>query len=559
MNSPKFFPNQLPDYIRRHPRRSAECAVYDKLRQTLTGEWHVYYSRPWLGLDRDGRDKEGEADFVLAHPRYGMLVLEVKGGAISHDGRTGNWYTTNARGERYKLKHSPNDQATRNKFNLLELLKAQPGWSRRKIVHRIGVVFPDCAITGSLTSALPRYVVAGFEDMPRLAEWVERRQTAGDDEIAGSDVLGQDGMAILDEYFARSFQFEMPQAASLVNVDTEMRIMTDRQALVLGGLLNGAQRMSVPGAAGTGKTTIALERATRSAREGRRTLFLTFNRPLAQQLRYAQPDGVIDIRSLGALANQLARLAGLEFDSEQDGGPPSHKLIAPAVAVLGDAAKYDAIIVDEGQDFPFDALESVECLLRDLERGLLLVFFDDNQKVMSNAGTLAHRLPIFPLPLRQVVRNSRPIGEMLLPLLPQLSELVGPDGPGVEWREAAGIVSAGVVADILDELVFDRRIAPEHVTVLARDHEAIESLVIRGAIGKHRVRNAEEMPNQNTVCCETVRRFKGLESRVVVVVCPSEYLDERELLYVALSRARSLLIVVDQREKMPKIQRRFLE
>jgi Nuclease-related domain/UvrD-like helicase C-terminal domain/Uncharacterized conserved protein (DUF2075) len=559
MGSPVFFPSPLPDYIRRHPRRSAECAVYDILQRTLTGDWHVYYSRPWLGLDRDGRDKEGEADFVLAHPKYGMLVLEVKGGVISHDAKTGKWYTTNAKGERFGLKRPPDEQASRNKHSLREFLKAQPGWSQRDIVHRIGVVFPDCTISGPLTSALPRYVVAGFEDMPKLGAWVERRQTAGDEEVAGCDVLGEDGLAILDRYFARSFQLEMPQAASLVNVDTEVRVMTDRQALVLGGLLNGAQRMAIPGAAGTGKTTIALEKAMRLAREGSRTLFLTFNRPLAQQLRFAQPEAACDIRSVGALANQLARSARLDFQSEQDEGPPSHKLIPPAIAVLGGGAKYDAIIVDEGQDFAFDALESIEALLRDPERGLLLVFFDDNQKVMNNGGTLAHRLPIFPLPLRQVVRNSRPIGETLLPLLPQNVELIGPDGPSVEWKEVDGNIGAAVVADLLDELCNVRRISPGQITVLARDQAAVSSLLIRGAIGKRRVRNAEERPDEGAVCCETVRRFKGLESQVVVVVSPSEYLDERELLYIALSRARSLLIIVDQRGRSGLLRRRLSE
>lgn len=557
MGGPVFYPSPLPDHIRRHPRRSAECAVYDRLRQTLTGEWHVYYSRPWLGLDKDGRDKEGEADFVLAHPKFGMLVLEVKGGAISHDAKTGKWYTTNVRGERYPLKRPPDEQATKNKFALLDILKSQPGWSQRKIVHRIGVVFPDCTIEGALSSALPRHVVAGFEEMPTLAAWVERRQTAGDEEIAGRDVLGEDGLAILDRYFARSFQLESPQAANLVNVDAEVRVMTDRQALVLGGLLNGAQRMAIPGAAGTGKTTIALEKAMRLAREGSRTLFLVFNRPLAQQLRYAQPDSACDIRSIGALANQLARSAGLDFESEQDGGPPSHKLIAPAIAVLGDGAKYDAIVVDEGQDFAFDALEAIDALLRDSERGALLVFFDDNQKVMINGGTLAHRLPIFPLPLRQVVRNSRPIGEMLLPLLPQNVELIGPDGPSVEWKEVDGQVGAGVIADLIDELCNGRRISPGHITVLARDQAAVNSLLIRGGIGKRRIRNAEDRPDEGAVCCDAVRRFKGLESQVAVVVSPSEYLDERELLYVALSRARSLLIIVDQRGKIGLLQKRL--
>ena len=36
-----------------------------------------------MGTNRDGSEKDGEADFLIAHPESGFLSIEVKGGRIS--------------------------------------------------------------------------------------------------------------------------------------------------------------------------------------------------------------------------------------------------------------------------------------------------------------------------------------------------------------------------------------------------------------------------------------------------------------------------------------------
>ena len=73
-----IFPSQLPVEISQDPRRSAECRVYEALRRQLESDFHVYYSSPWLGIRPDGSEIDGEADFIVAHPNLGILVIEVK-------------------------------------------------------------------------------------------------------------------------------------------------------------------------------------------------------------------------------------------------------------------------------------------------------------------------------------------------------------------------------------------------------------------------------------------------------------------------------------------------
>ena len=89
-----MYPSKLPDDVLRDPKRAAECRVYDELRKQLDADYHVFYSSPWLGTRPDGSEVEGEADFIVAHQKIGMLVIEVKGGRINIDS-DGQWRSKN--------------------------------------------------------------------------------------------------------------------------------------------------------------------------------------------------------------------------------------------------------------------------------------------------------------------------------------------------------------------------------------------------------------------------------------------------------------------------------
>ena len=66
---------------------AAEKVLFKEFARQLGPEWTVLHSVHWLARD-GGRSRDGEADFLLAHPRHGVLIMEVKGGAISRDGAT---------------------------------------------------------------------------------------------------------------------------------------------------------------------------------------------------------------------------------------------------------------------------------------------------------------------------------------------------------------------------------------------------------------------------------------------------------------------------------------
>ena len=73
---------------------TSERNVYEAL-QGLDDDWLVFHSVGWQGA-RHGKQGDGEADFVIAHPRKGVMVVEVKGGNVEI--RDGRWFSIDRSG-----------------------------------------------------------------------------------------------------------------------------------------------------------------------------------------------------------------------------------------------------------------------------------------------------------------------------------------------------------------------------------------------------------------------------------------------------------------------------
>jgi hypothetical protein len=74
MLKPGLWPLHKPRPTESH----AEIAVYDALAKQLPQGWYAWHS---LRIRVPGHP-DAEADFVIADPARGVLILEVKGGRI---------------------------------------------------------------------------------------------------------------------------------------------------------------------------------------------------------------------------------------------------------------------------------------------------------------------------------------------------------------------------------------------------------------------------------------------------------------------------------------------
>ena len=78
---------------------AAERRLFERLREETPDELVAFHSVAWQLPGGKGRPEQGESDFVLAHPDYGVLTLEVKGGSVRYDAQAGRWFTIGKEGE----------------------------------------------------------------------------------------------------------------------------------------------------------------------------------------------------------------------------------------------------------------------------------------------------------------------------------------------------------------------------------------------------------------------------------------------------------------------------
>ena len=234
---------------------------------------------------------------------------------------------------------------------------------------------------------------------------------------------------------ANSFELRAPLAFELAEEERRLYRLTEQQYQVL-DMLSRQTRVAIAGCAGSGKTFLAAEKARRLAAQGFRVLVVVFNVLLAEHLRRGLADEPnITVRAFYGLCREVAEAAGLEIADEPEPGEEGEYYTGLAAAFAEHAelmaGRYDALIVDEGQDVAADWWLPLQILLVDPDRSPLYVFFDDNQKLFP----VPTGLPFLEEPFQLTVncRNTRRINELVMRFYKGgTMDAPGPEGPPVD-------------------------------------------------------------------------------------------------------------------------------
>lgn len=196
--------------------------------------------------------------------------------------------------------------------------------------------------------------------------------------------------------------------ANLARLNKEIAFLTREQKRVL-SFLHGHRQVVVEGCAGSGKTLVAVEKATRLAEAGLRTLLVCHNPYLAEHLRALVAGTPVVVRDFEQWVREL--LAEAVPDSAADRWTqfhePTDEELGKAFDALAGTGLFDAVVVDEGQDFRAEWWMVVEAALTDRTLGYLYVFKDDNQHLLPLRGGP----PIVACPFR-LSRNCRNAGRV---------------------------------------------------------------------------------------------------------------------------------------------------
>jgi hypothetical protein len=538
----------------------------------LDDEW-IIYVQPRLGLD--------QPDFITAHPRFGVCAVEVKDWSIGAYRQTADGHIEmRYQGGWTRSNEAPRYQAHRYRGaiheRLLSLTDDAPPFAQVRgivVMPRYTTAQAEAVIAKSRVLDSERWIeVFGYDDLqrdPTLVLTGSRQPVARHISPACLDVLRRN----LAEPEAQSDQ-RLPLSLSAGARDIEAN---PRDARI----------RRVRGPAGCGKSLGLAARAARLSFEGKEVLVVTYNSTLPHYLRDL---AARRCRDIGA---SLSRITFVHFhelcrraadDACVSGGQP---VIIPLPGVLTDfeakidrgieayrlgyGPRFDAVLVDEGQDF---SLKWWNMLRQHVCRpdGELLLVADPTQDVYGQRAWTDEERMVgagFSGPWTEL-RGSYRMPPDLTPVVTEFAQLhlsewsVNPvipyDHPqragrykptvkrwvNTEWGESCGERLGEEVVRLLGH---NPDLAPSDVVFLANHREGLEAVKVITDAGfevqhvfgttntEKRDRKLRFWGSASGVKGCTVQSFKGWESRAVVMFVGSGN-GARRLAYVGLTRVK---------------------
>lgn len=557
----QVFPQWLSESERSKPGKRAEILVYDKLSEQLKDDkWMVIY-----GAAIKWRHKEGisdrETELIVGHPDLGIVFIEVKGGSITREGNI--WYTTPIKElhkpiherERVELKKSPFVQVTDSakayerkiqEFITTQKIKIGP------LKFGTAVCFPDIEI-GNMDLAADglRKLTLDRSDLEKLPERLDEilRSHLG----ASGTAPKQEGMEVLRAVLARDWHINSFLNYQIQDAEEQRRKLTEEQFTLLYEMQDNPQ-MLIRGCAGSGKTMLAAKKAQQLASMGQRVLLVCFNENLAAWLgrsEYAHAN-ILPTFFHGLVAqivkdSKVVQLPPAPSETDPNKGLYYKKTMPEALelAALEKEMTFDAIVIDEGQDFDSAWLQALLRLLKDPEEGVFYVFYDDNQRIY-NSGNIALKLPKFRL--SKNMRNTEQIFAHVKryyhqPELITSSGITGPEPILIDvWKHENEYEA---VQDILSRLVQEGISLNDIAILTPRAKEKSIWSQATSSKGRYKIKWTLS-PFKGEVACCSIYSFKGLERKVIILTeLQHVYYKKRdELLYIGISRAQDHLIVL---------------
>ena len=522
----------------------AEARVFAALAG-LPAPWRVFPTVEWRLLAPQGGEQVGEADAVVFHPHHGLIVFEVKAGAVAV--RDGQW----SYGACAAMKQSPFAQARRNRYALVDKLRQRLGRGaadRLTVTH--AVWFPDLVWRGPLPGA----------EAPSSAFLLDRRHLADPlpalarifrEAAPNAQAWDRAQQRALAELLAPDCGCLVPLAVRVDDALGAMHQATDQQGRAL-RLLRSQPRLLVQGGAGTGKTLLAAALAREHAAQGRAVLFTCFNKALAEALATALADVPgITVLAFHELARHLATQAGLAYAVPADPAALGAFFREASAELLLQAAeqggpRFDTLVVDEAADFLPTWWVALEAL--GAPGFSWYCFFDRSQCLFQSGDGWEPPFQAAPFVLETNLRNTRPIGELAARLggcaLPPGFRV--DEGPApVVVRNADFAAMAAQLRRTLRDLLGPEAFRPEQVAVLSPYRHTNPGSAWAAGLDAVQVAGSLAAPEPGRVRVGTIQGFKGLESDVIILAgIDSRCLRHPATLYVGASRARALLVLL---------------
>lgn len=513
-----------------------EIETLSALAEQLPDDYAVYHGVHWTRIEK-GMSAYGEADFIVLAPSGRTLLIEQKSGFLGEtpEGLV-KQYQGKAKNVRNQILRNVTSLANRfdkeaDRLSIDYLLYCPDYHVRQPALAGIEPArIVDASRRGQLAATI-REVLPLTEEAPQRAK-VAR--------FLG-DVLEL-----------------IPDASTMIGDAGQM------VTRLSGGLATWARqlefspfRLRVTGTAGSGKTQLALAEFRAALEAGKSPLYVCFNRPLADHVQRILPPGG-RVATYHQLADSLLREQGTPPDYRD---PGVWKVLEQALlqADIPEAFRFDAVIVDEGQDFSEEWRDGV---LRLLKPGGRAVWLEDPLQNLYGRAPVALDGWVT---LRSGANFRSP--RDVVGLLGRLSgQAVGALGIEAASPFASADIEILSYHDGDPAAMFDKTKQGIKACLgagFARSDIALVSFRGRGnsallgldQLGPHRLRSftgaydwfGHPVMREGDLLVESVYRFKGQSAPAVVFTeIDFDTLDERcfRKLFVGMTRAKLKLVLV---------------
>jgi hypothetical protein len=469
---PEVFPGSLDP-------ENPELIVYDQLRR-LPDNYAVFYSKRFKG-GLFGVE-ECEIDFIIFNRKNVMICLEVKGGTLGYDGSEDRWYQNGK-----PMVRSPERQASAATHALIGHLKPKI----QNVAVDWALCFPQCCIQpGETATGLPTENIIDERKLGNIDQAVRLLEERIRNRFPRSGASPREAEALIAT-LTRNIGFVQKLGVRIATERDQLIQVTREQLDVLHDLYVN-KRVVVQGSAGTGKTIIAQEFAKRLLKDGRSVLLVFYNKGIARKVRYAfAKDDDIKVSTFSSLGKRLAEEhdpGWWELTIKDDNfwrlDLPLRLLDLPD-SVL---PQFDAVIVDEGQDFKPEWYEFLQRLLKSDIDSWFCTLLDEHQDIFGHWDHFPADPQPFKKTLRKNCRNTRKIIDFIHEAYPTEMSWYerSPSGADVVVRKVTGDVDeqSQLVRDIKN-LIEHEEIPPGSIVILVNGPKKDSCLANTKKIGKY--------------------------------------------------------------------------
>ncbi|MEW9053025.1 MAG: 3'-5' exonuclease [Neobacillus sp.] len=599
----------IPETIRTSAT-AGERLFFTTLRTFLPDDYIVYYEPEIQGR---------RPDFVIIGPDLGIVVLEVKDYTkktllqLNHD----EWHIINTSGEQAFVK-SPMRQARDNMFHVVDVLKKDKNLIQLEGKYKFQLKFPYGHGVVFTRLYSKDFIQDGLYSVVEPTLCFTRDEIDPDKEGFSEEVLIEKilNMFVVPFRLREPLSFEDINAIRYhlfpeVRISAEFKPPVPYQDQLLLSLHDiktmdlhqenlakqiGDKNRLIRGVAGSGKTIILASRAKMLSKQNPdwKILILCYNISLANAIQQMvnhmlnEPEDLFDFDPTAkSVSNQNIIVRNFHSWMKNDLKMKEQQLsnliekLERKEAIL---PTYDAVLIDEGQDFEAEWLRLVSLLINEDTQSLLLVedraqtiyqrkrsylqdtgfSFQGRSKVLSINYRNTQQIVKFAWDFyrehsmfRNKVVNRDLEGEIIAP---QSTKRRGPE-PGIV-KAASFSEEMKIVARSIKKLHIEKKVPFEDILILyrvKRTHQLpIIDLIKRSLqeaglpfywMTENEVSKRSYQKDDRTIKISTIDSSKGLDFRAVFIVnvdsmpFPLEENKEREvsLLYIGMTRAKEYL------------------